>query len=535
VKKVKKAKGEHEALYTEETMPSVSPTVHCVIILAVQYFIIYTSLAILRTVTQYSKSIRVKKAKEAVEQMCSSITYAPALSVLFLATRMRAIQLTKGETEKFQLPQPWVQYMMYACTCALPVQAIIVLVTALYTPPQKDGEGTKAKEDDTEPQPVVPDPPSVQMNSSLKVVLAVLHYACMVVLYCGCIAVCVGSVVMTAPKQLWLGKQPPVSTALSCTLALTCMFFLVYFAWVCVWMVNRRKGKVDSDKLQKVMEAGKDAVNLAPMLAILFVIARMRAMQVDPLQGNPQPWAQRNMAVATVAMGIQVLAAILLPLFDKGGEIKALKVTEVAVRQLAVLTVFCCALSVMLAVFIMHAPKGYKHTPPVSTAMHCVITLTNLYFFVYFVVYVTKAVQEFIKMAKKNTDAINNLMSVVDAGRKTMMHAPMLAMLFVAARMRALQLTMTVVFDIPSTAGPQEWVQHAMVVATWSVIIQTIATYIANVMDTISKKKDKKSPVEIVFDVINYICLLGMYGGAVIVIVGIFAMTPEALPPYSAY
>ena len=41
------------------------------------------------------------------------MTYAPMLCVLFIGTRMRAIQLTQGETEKYKLPQPWVQGAMY--------------------------------------------------------------------------------------------------------------------------------------------------------------------------------------------------------------------------------------------------------------------------------------------------------------------------------------------------------------------------------------------------------------------------------------
>merc|ERR1719359_1095746 len=55
------------------------------------------------------------------------------LSVLFLGVRMRAIQLSQGQTEKYKLPQPWVQQAMYMCTYAVLAQVILVLVMPVFT------------------------------------------------------------------------------------------------------------------------------------------------------------------------------------------------------------------------------------------------------------------------------------------------------------------------------------------------------------------------------------------------------------------
>ena len=33
-------------------------------------------------------------------------------------------------------------------------------------------------------------------------------------------------------------------------------------------------------------------MSFAPMLCVLFIGARMRALQIDPVNGNPQKWAQ---------------------------------------------------------------------------------------------------------------------------------------------------------------------------------------------------------------------------------------------------
>merc|ERR1719378_855400 len=68
-----------------------------------------------------------------IETACTTVTFAPMLSVLFLGTRMRAIQLTQGETEKYKLPQPWVQSAMFICTYAVLLQVVLVLLVPIFT------------------------------------------------------------------------------------------------------------------------------------------------------------------------------------------------------------------------------------------------------------------------------------------------------------------------------------------------------------------------------------------------------------------
>ena len=69
-------------MFTKDTMPKVSPTVQCVISLAIQYFVIYTAPAIIRTMNEFSGN---------------------GYDVLFLGARMRAIQLSQGETKYYEL------------------------------------------------------------------------------------------------------------------------------------------------------------------------------------------------------------------------------------------------------------------------------------------------------------------------------------------------------------------------------------------------------------------------------------------------
>merc|ERR1719482_1465911 len=75
-----------------------------------------------------------------------------------------------------------------------------------------------------------------------------------------------------------------------------------------------------------IMNAAANTVEFAPMLAIVFLTARMRALQHD---GQPQKWAQDCMFAATYAMCATTLLSILVPLVLGGKSVKNEKTGEV--------------------------------------------------------------------------------------------------------------------------------------------------------------------------------------------------------------
>jgi len=214
-KKKSRSQGKHKAMFTEKTMPKLSPTVLCVMMLAWLFFIVYTALALLRTVNQLSRNRfgSCLRAQQMVAMLCPYVMFAPMLSVLFLATRMRAIQLAQGDTERYQLPQPWVQSAMYLATYGVMLQVVFKLLTFSLNY-RFDAQGT-----------VVPVPSESRLARS---VVAVLKYGLMACIYGGFTAVCVGATIMPAPKELWDGETPPLSASLRCTMMLTSTFFLIY-------------------------------------------------------------------------------------------------------------------------------------------------------------------------------------------------------------------------------------------------------------------------------------------------------------------
>merc|ERR1719428_2387480 len=71
-------------------------------------------------------------------------------------------------------------------------------------------------------------------------------------------------------------------------------------------------------KLSQLMENAKGTINFCPMLAILFVGTRMRALMITKNKGAPQGWVQDGMYMATWAVLIQFLMVIFVGLTTAG-------------------------------------------------------------------------------------------------------------------------------------------------------------------------------------------------------------------------
>jgi len=543
-KKKAEAKEGPTPMFTEETMPAVSPTLQCVINLALQYFLVYTSLAILRTVNQFTGG-SVFGLQKICETCCTTVTYAPMLSVLFLGTRMRAIQLSQGETEKYKLPQPWVQTAMFICTYAVLLQVILVLVVPIFTGEMNvtcDADGNL-------------DMSNTKVGGLPAMILSAVRYIAMLMLYGGMATVCVGVFMMEGPKEIWGDKPPPVSPAVGCTINLTCQFFAVYLALAIVKTVMQLRGTSPLlEKLEGLLTLAKYTVNFAPMLCILFIGARMRALQMDPKNGNPQKWAQNCMFACTYSVLLQTVLVILMPFVTRceckrgasEGDVvfelenKTLGIVMTVIRYIALVALYAGFTAVMVSVFIIEHPTDVKLTPPISPAMQCVMNLTVQYFTIYLALFVCITIKQF----SPNLAIMDFFIAVFEAGQKTVMFAPMLAMLFIGARMRALQLTKATDGTIPPTAGPQPWAQDGMFLATWSVLVQVIMVLVTPIATGTGKPEMDddgcvKTPqgankwVGYALETIRYLCLIDMYGGAMIVVYAVFTMTPETLPPYA--
>merc|ERR1719424_330265 len=182
------------------------------------------------------------------------------------------------------------------------------------------------------------------------------------------------------------------------------------------------------------------------------------------------------------------------------------------VRYICMLGFYGGAVGVIHSIYTFEAPGGHHATVPVSPTVHCVVNLTCQFFFVYgmMTVMLSASAVTGVEMSKWR------LFSALEASKSTLAFAPMLAILFVTTRMYALLIT-------DKKGAPQAWVQDAMFMSTWSLLMDKVETDVdGNVVNKFSNQY-----VGIAVTAVRYFTMVLLYGGMTMVIVGLFKMTPE--------
>merc|ERR1719247_2824100 len=158
-------------------------------------------------------------------------------------------------------------------------------------------------------------------NPILGTVFTVLKFLIMLGLYVGALVVVYGIITFEPPKGTWPGDQiPPVSPAVQCVMILSAQFFLVYGGiQVCKSVAEWLSFKLTA--LEKALDCATMSMMFAPMLSVLFIGARMRALQMDPVNGAPQKWAQNCFFMCTYALALQTCLCIIIPIVV-GGTVK---------------------------------------------------------------------------------------------------------------------------------------------------------------------------------------------------------------------
>merc|ERR1719313_2743747 len=140
-------------------------------------------------------------------------------------------------------------------------------------------------------------------------------------------------------------------------------------------------------KFENAMMSATASMNFAPMLAVLFIGARMRALNMDPVNGNPQKWAQNTFFMCTYALLAQTIFSVAVPLVLQGevkaGKIegdmeyevenKALGTILVIGRYIMMICIYVGAGCVVYSIFVIEHPKGPEYTIPISPTVQCVI------------------------------------------------------------------------------------------------------------------------------------------------------------------
>jgi len=535
--------GPHRApAHADATMPgSTSTTIYCVMNLTIQYFLIYIALALVRIYIQLSKTERKIPALQLIEVATQTVNCAPMLCVLFVAARMRALQLSQGESE----PQDWVQLLMQVCTYSVMLQTLLVLFLPwlLGEPPRSDDHGNL-------------DTPQVRrMNVISAFVTLTLKYLAMLGLYGGFAGVCVGVVAMQGPRKYWQNGTPPLSPAVSATINLTIQYFVVYLLLGLVRTHNQLKGWATS-KAQQTLQLAQYTVQFAPMLCILFISARMRALQIDPLHGHPQPWAQGCFHICAYTLLVQTLIVVLAPfLSPKKGEVEGtidfdvdsgpLVTAGTIIRYVAMLTLYIGFSVVIISILTIEHPED--KVMKMSRTMECCLILTVQFFAVYLILSIAVTYREL------TGNRIPTIITTLENARGTVTFCPMLCILFVGTHIRVGEISHD------EHGYPQPWAQDSMYLCVGALLVQLIMCLITPLFTGRTSEVDADGNVKLkvwwnsetyAYDMypeegepkgiwtnifvnflvfVRYAALMSLYGGVLLVCSSIYLLTPRSV------
>lgn len=465
---------------------SLPTTITCIINLTCQYFLVYAVFVLYRC----CRSLSSDKAGwdqsiigKMLETAQGTVNYIPMLCVLFLAVRLRAIQLTQGQTDKHGLPQWWVRWAMEVCTFAVFAELIVVLLfpCCFQQAPSVDNDG-------------LIDPP---LNASRWAVVAmlVMRFLIMALLYGGFTTVCVGLLCMWAPTEVYPDGSPPISHATVCIMSLSLQYFIVYLILAMIRLYNQHKA-VAWNPLSDTFQLAAYTVNFAPMLCILFFTARLRALQMDPTQGNPQVWAQVCFYLCTVSVLVQTLLVIIGKTagFEVGmgpgeGDIifssavgKSTAVTVLnGLRWFSLACLYGGFTAIIVSIIMNWYAEGSEGMPPDASVL-CMMHLSVLFFGVYLALVIVGLMGHY---GRTDAGASPSLLpGTLDAARSVVSSlCPMLCILFMTLRMRALYLT-------SNLGAPQGWAQDCMLLVSWLVLLQLITVFLIPCVSGKSPTKD---------------------------------------------
>lgn len=497
-------------------VPPVSSAMWAIMGLSCQYTLVYMLLFVVNTVNKFFEHDKpLAMVEKILVGTVETVHFCPMLCVLFLAVRMRAIQLAQRETVKYGLPQAWVQWTMLLVQGAVVLQTLFAIIYSFQTNRKFEMHEQ-----------------SLQTKSSpLMMVFLVCRYIIVFAIYVGFAGVCIGLVLMPAPVEVW-GEDggPPVSPTMQCIMVLCCLFFGVYLVHQVAHTMNEIRSKPTRFGCGiNTLSFALETVQLAPMLCVLMLAVRMRALQINPYNGNPQWWAQWMFYLATAMITLQTVL-VFCSMFcdaptqkDEWGEVcymaprdmgeKKMSSTILEVARLASLFLMYLAIIViMVSVFLIEHPDGPESTPIISPAMWNVLFCTQYYFIVHILLWIALTARKYSHACMELADFLWG------PARDSVAFCPILCVLFIGMRIRALQIT-------NNKGAPQWWAQWAMSIATASTLFQAISR--VDVLLDRMREKPLPNASRAFCVVLQYVGLSVMYVSGITICVALFIITPE--------
>lgn len=330
-----------------------SAALACTVALAVVFLAVHLGLAASWAVGELRPGPLSDKSSGVFSVARSTVSPAPVVCAMFMATRIRALQLEQG----YGL-QLWLPWAFYVCTGSMILQTVVCIL-----PPLLDKGCVVLQRE--------PDASTAYTFSSPRVWIIMNGVRCLLLtlLYAG-VCVIVFSVHAIADEE---HPEPRVPPAILCTMNLSILFLQVHTAPFVLSTIGLFVGgwKEFTQKAVLVFRGCLAAVMYVPLLVTIFLGACQRALQLciakdsgAQRRSNPQTWAQDAMFCATWCMAMMVMAELASGFILSGVESSAgvvggarrARLTLVVLgvlRHVFLLAVLAAACVVVYGVFVM--------------------------------------------------------------------------------------------------------------------------------------------------------------------------------------
>ncbi|CAJ1366685.1 unnamed protein product, partial [Effrenium voratum] len=273
-----------------------------------------------------------------------------------------------------------------------------------------------------------------------------------------------GNEVLGAPSSV------PVAPALRCTILLTTLFFSVFLA-VILLRVGRiflsGRAEVSRSSWEARLAKATEALSLVPVVAILMIGTRLRAIQLagDALAAPPM-WAQLCMYGATLGCFFRFLTDVCCVRGEANTQ-EAFGAAAAGIRHTATAMLFICCAAILLSVLIMEAESASME--PLGPMMQCMMVLTIAYLAENGVREVLGArtttrtawkQEEYGSFSPSASSRDNDAFAL--PARISLQFPPMLCVLLIAIALRAVQLDLQ----------PRLWAAFAMYMTTLATALQ---------------------------------------------------------------
>lgn len=534
----------------------VSPALRCVTLLTLVFFGVYLVVVCLRIakliIQVTGRSPDTQAAGKApggatgfeakLVQASEAMSLAPMLCVLMISTRLRALRLDRDHSE----PEWYVQSCMFAAAGSLVLRVIVGLAevresgsrSGAWRRRAADAEGPMAK--------------ALRAFSGLA--SATLYATSCCILVMGTLMEGDG----TGRKGGW-SKGPALSPMVKCIAVVAATFFAECALLEVLSALRRHLRPRTSFKEETPPSLAEQlSLHIPIMVCVLLVGIELRAVQ---LRLVPDMWMAVAMYLTVASVVVQAASAGVMAtlrtfprpgspihsLFndkdEPGSSGRWLNRALVSVWGMVITAQYVGTTSILVSVFVMEekplgviagplaffgyhraGTEAWGHSfasavPPLSAAMRCTMVLTVVYFAMYLCMIGASAAEGVVKRWAK---------SVLESVQGSLAFVPMLCVMMIAVRLRAMQL---------GVRDPQPWAQTTMYVATFSVAAQAICSLCACASGDTSEDDDfdecKPSSgnllgkcVVISLLSVRYIAYLVMYASVAVLVVALLLMEP---------